>query len=181
MTITPTEFEGLFIIQPLVFNDARGYFMETYNESVHLNNNLNYKYIQDNESLSQYGVIRGLHYQRNPDTQVKLVRVTSGKVIDVVLDLRPDQKTFGKHFSIILSSENKTQLLVPVGFAHGYGVLSDTAIFNYKCTAFYNKSAEGGVNLNDEHLQIDWRIPKSEQLISSKDLNWPNFGDHLPL
>ena len=110
MTITPTEFEGLFIIQPLVYNDARGYFMETYNESVHLNNNLNYKYIQDNESLSQYGVIRGLHYQRNLDAQVKLVRVTLGKVIDVVLDLRPDQKTFGKHFSIILSSENKTQL-----------------------------------------------------------------------
>ena len=155
--------------------------METYNESVHLKNNLNYKYIQDNESLSQYGVIRGLHYQRNPNAQVKLVRVTLGKVIDVVLDLRPDQKTFGKHFSIILSSENKTQLLVPVGFAHGYGVLSDIAIFNYKCTAFYNKNAEGGVNLNDEHLQIDWRIPKSEQLISSKDLNWPNFGDHLPL
>ena len=155
--------------------------METYNESVHLNNKLNYKYIQDNESLSQYGVIRGLHYQRNLDAQVKLVRVTLGKVIDVVLDLRPDQKTFGKHFSIILSSENKTQLLVPVGFAHGYGVLSDTAIFNYKCTALYNKNAEGGVNLNDEHLQIDWRIPKSEQLISSKDLNWPNFGDHLPL
>lgn len=175
MKLTKTPLEDLIIIEPKVHIDSRGYFMESYNKNQFDQNHLNYHFVQDNESQSEFGVIRGLHFQIPPFQQTKLVRVSYGEALDVVVDLRPNSKTFGKSFSILLSMENKKQLLIPKGFAHGYSVLSERCIFNYKCDEFYHAPSESGIHPMDTSLNIDWMIPIEKQIISDKDLNWPGI------
>lgn len=178
MKLIHTDIKDLYIIEPKVFSDDRGYFFESFSQLQFLNEKLNYTFVQDNEAKSNYGVIRGLHYQLNDKAQSKLVRVIQGTVLDVVVDIRANSETYGKVFSIELTESNKLQLLIPKGFAHGYSVLSETAIFSYKCDEFYSKDNEGGINLFDATLNIDWRIPSSQVIISEKDKLWPNFGKH---
>lgn len=175
MVFTKTEIEDLYIIEPQVHADNRGYFYESYNRSEFERNGLFYDFVQDNQSKSQYGVIRGLHYQIAPFAQTKLVRVLEGKVLDVVVDLRSNSVTFGQHFSIELSEDNFKQLLIPRGFAHGFSVLSEIAVFAYKCDNYYNKNSERGIMFNDSKLSIDWQIDKKDQIISAKDLINPTF------
>ena len=175
MKITETEFPGLLIIEPKVFSDSRGYFFESFREDILQQFNAKYNWIQENESMSNYGVIRGLHYQLNPFSQAKLVRVIAGEVLDVVIDVRRDSPAFGKKFEIILSGENKKQLLIPKGFAHGFSVLQDGTIFSYKCNNLYNKDSERGINLLDTSLAINWQIETSKAIISDKDKMNPNF------
>jgi len=175
MEIIKTYIQDLLIIKPRIFKDKRGYFFESYNKHEFQKNNLNYNFVQDNESKSTYGVIRGLHFQNGKYSQAKLVRVLQGKVLDVAVDLRKNSKTFGKYFAIELSAANKLQFLIPRGFAHGFSVLSKTAIFAYKCDNFYNKESEGSINIFDKSLNIDWRINKKDAIISDKDLNTPDL------
>ena len=177
MEIIKTDIEGLIIIKPKIFEDNRGYFFESFNKQTFENNGLNYNFIQDNESKSSYGVIRGLHYQLAPHAQTKLVRVLEGKVLDVAVDLRKGSPTFGKWHSVELSAENKIQFLIPQGFAHGFSVLSETAIFAYKCDNLYNKDSERGINFNDKSLNIDWGIPAEKAIISAKDKVLPCIND----
>jgi dTDP-4-dehydrorhamnose 3,5-epimerase len=181
MQIESTGFEGLMIIQPRVFGDDRGYFFESYNEAAFQRNGLNFNWVQDNQSRSKYGVIRGLHFQKPPFAQTKLIRVLSGEILDSVVDLRKEQPTFGKSFSVVLSSDNHRQLLVPKGFAHGFSVLSDSAEVLYKCDTLYNKESEWGILYSDPALSIDWRINDAERLISEKDKELPLFKDLPPL
>lgn len=178
MEVHKTPIPGLLVIKPRVFADNRGYFFESFNERAFQQHHLHYTFVQDNESKSGYGVLRGLHYQVDPFAQTKLVRVTSGEVLDVAVDLRPDSATYGHHFSIRLSGENKFQFLVPKGFAHGYVVLSETAIFNYKCDQFYSKEHEGGIRYDDAKLNIDWILPSEAIQLSDKDKIHPSFGQH---
>ena len=173
MKIIPTPLQDLYIIEPVVFTDNRGFFFESYNEAKLHEAGLNYNFIQDNHSKSSYGVLRGLHYQNNPYAQAKLVRVTQGTVLDVVVDIRKNSPTFLQHFSLELSDENKQQLLIPAGFAHGFVVLSETCEFLYKCDNYYNKSSEGGIAYNDVTLNIDWVIPEKDIILSEKDLHNP--------
>ena len=176
MTVKETKLQGCYIIQPQIFKDKRGYFVENYNQnSFNTALGLEVNFVQDNESQSSKGVLRGLHYQLGEYAQAKLVRVIKGKVLDVVVDVRPKSLTFGEYFSIELSEENKTQLFVPRGFAHGFLVMEDETIFSYKCDNFYNKNSEAGIIYNDEDLDIDWKYPKQELIISEKDLILPNF------
>jgi dTDP-4-dehydrorhamnose 3,5-epimerase len=177
MNVIDTPIPGLKIIEPKVFADERGYFFESFNEAVFVSHNLNYKFIQDNESKSTYGVIRGLHYQLEPYSQAKLVRVLQGKVFDVAVDIRKGSPGFGKWYGIELSSENKLQLLIPRGFAHGFSVLSETAVFSYKCDGLYRKDAERGILFNDPFLNIDWKINNDKNIISEKDKIQPLFND----
>lgn len=176
MTITTTPIEGLMVLQPRIFEDDRGYFFEAYNADQQKKAGLHYAFLQDNQSFSKYGVIRGLHYQLQPYAQCKLVRVLSGTILDVAVDIRKESASFGKVFSIELSAENKTQLLIPPGFAHGFSVLSETATVLYKCDALYHKESEGGIRYNDTTLNIDWRIPAEQAIISEKDAILPDFG-----
>ncbi|MCL6293426.1 dTDP-4-dehydrorhamnose 3,5-epimerase [Jejuia spongiicola] len=176
MKITETKIRGCFIFEPKVFNDKRGYFLESYNKEIFkdiIGNDI--KFVQDNESFSSRGVLRGLHYQKGEHAQAKLVRVVKGKVLDVVVDLRKESPTFGEHVTVELTEENKKQLYVPRGFAHGFVVLSDTAIFSYKCDNFYNKESERGIIYNDKDLKIDWRLDEEDIIISEKDKLSPNF------
>ncbi len=173
MKIIETGFDGLYIIEPQVFEDERGYFFESYNLKKISEYGLKAQFIQDNESKSSYGVIRGLHYQLEPFAQTKLLRVVQGKILDVAVDMRQNSKTFGSYFAIELSAENKRQFYIPKGFAHGFSVISPETIVNYKCDNYYNKDSERGVNLNDSKLNIDWKIDKYKQIISEKDLLWP--------
>lgn len=176
MIIKETKLKGCYTLQPKVFEDKRGYFIESYNENVFkkaLGKNINF--VQDNESQSSKGVLRGLHYQEGEFAQAKLVRVIKGKVLDIAVDLRQNSLTFGEHVSAILSEENKTQLFIPRGFAHGFLVLEDNTIFSYKCDNFYNKESETGVIYNDKDLNIDWKYPESELILSEKDLLLPSF------
>ena len=178
MIVKETNLEGCFIIKPKVIQDKRGYFLESFNQAVFkegLNRDINF--VQDNESYSSKGVLRGLHYQKGDYAQAKLVRVIKGKILDVVVDLRADSPTFSKHMSIELSEDNKTQLFIPRGFAHGFIVLSDTAIFSYKCDNFYNKASEGGVIYNDKDLNIDWKLDEKEFIVSEKDLELPTLKE----
>jgi len=175
MEFEATAFPGLLILKPSVFEDERGFFFESWNKDKHQNEQLNYNWVQDNHARSQYGVVRGLHYQLNPNAQAKLVRVTLGKVIDAVVDLRKGSPTFGQSFSIELSAENKLQLLVPKGFAHGYSVISKIADFQYKCDAFYSKANESGINPLDSTLNIDWKVPIALVQLSQKDKEGPRF------
>lgn len=175
MGFTKTDFEGLWVYEPKVIADDRGYFMEAFNENNWKKEGISINWVQDNEAKSSYGVIRGLHFQTGNMAQSKLVRIITGKVLDVVVDIRKDSKTFGRTFSILLSAENKKQLLVPRGFAHGYAVLEDNTIFSYKCDNFYSRENEGGVNLADPSLEIDWLIPEDKRIISEKDLHQPLF------
>jgi dTDP-4-dehydrorhamnose 3,5-epimerase len=176
MPFIATSFPGLIIFEPVVFPDDRGFFFESYNQRLfHANQILN-EFVQDNQSYSVYGVIRGLHYQIDPYAQSKLVRVLQGKILDVVVDLRVGSPGFGKSYSIELSSEKKNQIFIPKGFAHGFSVLSETAEISYKCDQFYNKQSEAGILFNDPALNIDWGIPADKALISAKDMLLPGFN-----
>lgn len=177
MKIVETPIENLFILESKVFEDSRGYFFEAFNKSQLEKKNISYNFVQDNQSKSKYGVIRALHYQLAPHSQAKLVRVIKGKVLDVVVDLRTNSKTFGKTFSIELSDTNFKQLLIPRGFAHGFSVLSKIAVFFYKCDNFYNKQSEAGIIYNDSKLNIDWKIPENDIIISEKDLENQSFDN----
>ncbi|MCW3786487.1 dTDP-4-dehydrorhamnose 3,5-epimerase [Plebeiibacterium sediminum] len=177
MEILKTDIKDLLIIKPNKFVDSRGFFLESYNKERYYTLDIVNEFVQDNVSCSQYGVIRGLHYQLAPYSQAKLVQVLKGKIIDAVVDLRRDSDTFGKSFSIELSQENGLQLLVPRGFAHGFSVLSNEVIFSYKCDNLYNKEAERGLLYNDPNLNINWQIPTNEAIVSEKDLLHPHFKD----
>lgn len=177
MKIIETGFDGLVILVPNVFPDSRGYFLESFNSNNLMNAGLSFAPVQDNESKSAKGVIRGLHYQLKPFDQAKLIRVVQGKIFDVALDLRKDSKSFGLWYGVELDSETKKQLLIPHGFAHGFSVLSDIAIIQYKCDNFYNPASERGISLNDPSLDINWKINSTDRIISEKDLNHPNFKD----
>jgi dTDP-4-dehydrorhamnose 3,5-epimerase len=175
MEIRETGFKDLLVVVPSVYNDSRGYFFESFNKAVFENAGIIYSPVQDNESKSSKGVIRGLHYQLNPFAQAKLIRVVSGKIFDVALDLRKDSETFGKWFGIELDSDTKEQLFIPKGFAHGFSVLSETAVIMYKCDTVYNPAHERGINLKDPFIGIDWRTGNTEPIISGKDMNHPDF------
>lgn len=178
MNAKETGLKGCFVIEPRVFNDDRGYFFETYNKIIFdkvVGSNINF--VQDNESYSTKGVLRGLHFQKGEFAQAKLVRVTQGKVLDVAVDLRPDSDTFLQVETVVLSSENKKQLFVPRGFAHGFIVLSDTVVFNYKCDNSYNKASEGGIIYNDPILNIDWILNSDEFIVSEKDTILPTIKE----
>ena len=179
MPFTPTDFEGLLIFEPSIFNDDRGYFFESYNENTFIAGGASMKFVQDNQAKSTYGVIRGLHFQLAPYAQTKLIRALSGAILDVVVDLRKGSPMYGKVFSIELSEENKKQLLVPKGFAHGYSVLTPSAEVLYKCDAFYNKESEGGLLYNDPALAIDWHIPADKAVVAVKDLVLPGIDNCL--
>jgi dTDP-4-dehydrorhamnose 3,5-epimerase len=176
LKIIDTGFRDLYILEPRVFEDERGYFYESYNLSRLKDKGIQTKFVQDNESRSSYGVIRGLHYQLPPFAQTKLLRVVVGKIIDVAVDLRKSSPTFGSYYAVELSGENKRQFYIPQGFAHGFSVISDYAIVNYKCDNFYSKGSERGICPIDPSLNIDWRIEKSKQIISEKDSIAPEFG-----
>lgn len=182
MKISTLPISGLLLIEPKTFPDERGYFLETYRSDIFIKSSgLKILFVQDNESKSKKGVLRGLHYQIPPYAQSKLVRVSCGSVLDVVLDLRKSSNTFGQHFSIVLSSENKYQLFVPHGFAHGYVVLSETAIFSYKVDNFYSPKHERGILFNDNQLNIDWHLPLEKLHLSKKDLAYPLFSKAIDL
>ena len=177
MPFTPTDFPGLLVFEPAIFKDDRGYFFESYNERNFQKNGIECRFVQDNQSHSTYGVLRGLHYQLAPYSQTKLVRVLSGNILDVVVDIRKGSPGFGKTFSIELSAENKKQLLVPKGFAHGFVVLSPTADVLYKCDEFYNKESEAGIIYSDSLLNIDWKVPDGGLNVSPKDIELPSFAN----
>lgn len=170
MEFNPTKLQGCFIIQPKIIEDERGYFMESFNEKTFQKGiNQDVHFVQDNQSFSSKGVLRGLHYQTAEHAQAKLVRVLHGEVLDVAVDIRPNSATYGQSVSVLLSSVNQKQFFVPRGFAHGFLVLSETATFFYKCDNFYNKESEGGIIYNDKSLNIDWQFDESELIISEKD------------
>jgi dTDP-4-dehydrorhamnose 3,5-epimerase len=179
MPFIPTILPGIIIFEPTVFPDDRGFFFESYNKRLFGSNNILNEFVQDNQSFSAYGVIRGLHYQQNPHAQSKLVRVLDGTILDVVVDIRKGSPTFGKSFSIELSASNKKQIFIPKGFAHGFSVLSQQAEISYKCDQFYNKQSEAGIRYDDAQLNIDWQIPPDEALISGKDALLPAFNPSL--
>jgi dTDP-4-dehydrorhamnose 3,5-epimerase len=175
MNVIKTDFPGLMIIEPKVFGDARGYFFESYSEKVLSAAGIQTAFRQDNQSFSRYGVIRGLHFQRNPHSQTKLIRVLEGSVYDVALDLRKGSPAFGKWFGLELSADNRRQLYIPQGFAHGYSVLSEHATILYKCDNFYNPQSEGGVLHSDPALGIDWKVDLSQVSVSDKDRHLPTL------
>ena len=177
MKIIETEFAGLCVIQPKVFTDSRGYFFESYKLETFLSAGIPFNPVQDNESKSMKGVIRGLHYQLEPCAQAKLIRVVLGKIYDVAVDLRKNSETYGKWYGIELDSENKTQFFIPKGFAHGFSVLSDTTVIQYKCDYIYNPEFERGIYLYDPDLKIDWRLDGLTPVISDKDLKHPNLRE----
>ncbi len=180
MPVLETPIAGLLIFEPKVFADERGHFFESYNQRVWEAAGVHYVFVQDNQARSTQGVLRGLHYQTGDMAQAKLVRVTEGEVLDVAVDLRLGSPTYGQWYSIRLSAENKRQLLVPRGFAHGYLVLSPVAEFCYKCDNFYAKDMEGGLRFDDPTLAIDWQYDLSQVLVSEKDMSLPYFGSHKP-
>ncbi len=180
MKTSETGFQGLLVIEPQVWPDPRGYFFESFNRKKFLEAGLNFLPVQDNESSSVRGVIRGLHYQINPDAQSKLIRVVLGEIYDVALDLRSGSPTFGKWFGIKLSAESRKMLFIPKGFAHGFSVLSERTIIQYKCDNLYNPASERGIRFDDQTLSIDWLIEKDEYIVSQKDMGHPSFeeADH---
>jgi dTDP-4-dehydrorhamnose 3,5-epimerase len=180
MPFVKTEFPGLLLFEPKVFADSRGYFYESYNENAFAAEGIHIKFRQDNQAQSGYGVIRGLHYQLSPFSQTKLVRALSGTILDVVVDMREGSPAYGRSYCIELSGDNKKQLFIPQGFAHGYSVLSENAEVFYKCDNFWNKDAEGGILYNDPKLNIDWKIPADKAIVSEKDMVYPRFenSDH---
>lgn len=177
MEIVETEIKDLYIIEAESFVDDRGYFLESYNKRELEKHGLFYDFIQDNQSLSRYGTIRGLHFQKGEYSQSKLVYVSSGAVLDVAVDLRLELPSFGKHVSMVLSEENKRRLLIPKGFAHGFVVLSEYAIFHYKCDNSWNRESERGVRFDDPDLNIDWQVDPQRVIVSEKDQNLPLFKD----
>jgi len=181
MPFIETPIPDVKIFEPKVFADERGYFFEAYNANVFRESGIETQFVQDNQARSTFGVLRGLHYQVEPFAQAKMVRVIHGEVLDVAVDIREGSPTYGKWYSIRLSAENKRQLFVPRGFAHGYVVLSETAEFFYKCDNFYSKAHEGGIRWDDPVLEIDWEIAAEEVILSEKDRALPDFGDHRKL
>ena len=180
MLVTETKLKGCFVLQPAIFRDSRGYFIESFNQETFKHTvGIDVNFVQDNESKSSKGVLRGLHYQTGLHAQAKLVRVITGSVLDIVVDIRKDSKTFGDHFSIELNAENKTQLYVPRGFAHGFVVLEDETIFSYKCDNFYNKAVEAGIIYNDQDLNIDWKLQEKNFIVSEKDAMLPTFKEAI--
>lgn len=184
MEVIKTEIDGLLVIEPRVFKDPRGYFFESFSqrefdEKVSPILGHSVSFVQDNESMSSYGVMRGLHFQRPPFTQSKLVRCVRGTVLDVAVDLRRGSPTFGRHVAVELSEENHRQFFISKGFAHGFAVLSDTAVFQYKCDEFYYPEADGGISILDGSLGIDWRIPSDKAILSDKDLRHPLLRDFV--
>ncbi|MGB0891253.1 MAG: dTDP-4-dehydrorhamnose 3,5-epimerase [Flavobacteriaceae bacterium] len=178
MIVKETNLKGCFVIEPKIFGDERGYFFESFNKEKFKDlTGIEIEFVQDNEAFSNRGVLRGLHFQKGEFAQAKLVRVVKGKVLDVVVDVRPNSKTYGQSFSIILSEENKKQLFVPRGFAHGYAVIEDNTVFVYKCDNYYYPQAEGGIIYNDSSLNIDWLLNKDEVLLSGKDKMLPLLKD----
>lgn len=179
MKIRKTDIVGLLIIEPTVYKDKRGYFFESYNKGAYLKDGLEHTFIQDNQSKSSYGVIRGLHFQSQPYTQTKLVRVLEGAIYDVAVDLRQGSDSYGKWFGLEISADNNLQLLIPKGFGHGFSVLSETATVFYKCDELYHPEAEMGIRYNDEDLSIDWKIPADKVSVSQKDMILPSFKSYL--
>jgi dTDP-4-dehydrorhamnose 3,5-epimerase len=178
MNIIQTEIDGLVVIEPRVFGDDRGYFFESFNEREFREKVGDIQFVQDNESKSRYGVLRGLHFQKGEHAQAKLVRVVSGAVLDVAVDLRPGSPTYGKHHAEVLSGENHRQMFIPRGFAHGFSVLSEEVVFQYKCDNFYCPASEGAIAWNDPDLAIDWRIPAEAVILSEKDKHHPFLYEH---
>ena len=170
MEVIKTEIEGLVIIEPKIFKDTRGYFFESFSQKEFDEKVIPVRFVQDNESMSSYGVMRGLHFQRPPFTQSKLVRCVKGKVLDVAVDIRKGSPTYGQHVAVELNEDNHRQVFIPRGFAHGFAVLSETAIFQYKCDNFYAPEAEGGISIKDGSLGIDWQIPTEKAILSEKDI-----------
>lgn len=177
MQFIPTAIEGVMILEPRVFDDARGYFFESFSQREFDSHIPGIHFVQDNESRSTRGVMRGLHFQRPPHAQAKLVRCVVGAVLDVAVDLRSGSPTYGRHIAVELSADNHRQLFVPRGFAHGFAVLSDVAVFQYKCDNYYCPESEGGISILDTTLGIDWRLPPSDALLSDKDTRHPLFSD----
>lgn len=177
MTIKETDIKGLFVLEPEVFRDQRGYFLESFNQSRMETLGFNYRFVQDNQSHSTYGVIRGLHYQREPHEQAKLIRVLRGSIYDVSVDIREDSPTFGKWFGLEISAEHFTQVFIPAGFAHGFSVLTPEATVFYKCDNYYNPSSETGIRFDDPDLGIDWKIDPDKSIVSDKDRMLPLIKD----
>lgn len=178
MKIIETEIQGLFIIEPDVYGDSRGYFFESFSKKrFEEQTGINVDFVQDNESRSAYGVVRGLHFQKPPHAQAKLVRVVSGRVLDVAVDLREGSPTYGKHVAVELSGENHRQVFMPKGFAHGFSVLSEEAVFQYKCDDYYAPETEGAVAWDDPDIAIDWRIPADDMILSEKDKKHPRLSE----
>lgn len=177
MNVIKTDIEGVVVIEPRVFDDARGYFFESYSKRRFDEAVRPVEFVQDNESMSTRGVIRGLHFQRPPFSQSKLVRCVRGAVLDVVVDIRRGSPTYGRHVAVELTGANRRQLFVPRGFAHGFAVLSDEAVFQYKCDNYYHPESEGGISIADRSLGINWRIDPAEAILSEKDLRNPMFSD----
>ena len=177
MEVIKTAIEGVYIIEPKVFGDARGYFFESFSEREFQEKVGDIHFVQDNESMSKYGVMRGLHFQRPPYAQSKLVRCVKGKVIDVAVDIRKGSPTYGQHVAVLLTEENHRQFFIPQGFAHGFAVLSEQAVFQYKCDNFYHPEADGGISIVDESLGIDWGLTMEEALLSEKDTKHPKLAE----
>ena len=175
MDVTTTNIEGLLIIKPRVFGDERGYFFESFREDIMKSNGVISKFVQDNQSMSSKGILRGLHFQKDPFAQGKLVRVIKGSVLDVAVDIRKKSPTYGQHFLIELNEENKTMFYIPPGFAHGFLTLEDDTLFSYKCTNYYNKESEGAIRWNSKSLNVDWGIVNP--ILSSKDATAPTFDE----
>lgn len=175
MDVTTTNIEGLLIIKPRVFGDERGYFFESFREDIMKSNGVTSKFVQDNQSMSSKGILRGLHFQKDPFAQGKLVRVIKGSVLDVAVDIRKKSSTYGQHFLIELNEENKTMFYIPPGFAHGFLTLEDDTLFSYKCTNYYNKESEGAIRWNSKSLNVDWGIVNP--ILSSKDATAPTFDE----
>ncbi|MCL4112332.1 UNVERIFIED_CONTAM: hypothetical protein GTU68_015062 [Idotea baltica] len=178
MKIVTTEIDDLIIIEPAIWSDSRGYFFESFQAERYEKAGIDVTFVQDNEAFSSKGVLRGLHYQVPPFAQDKLVRVISGSILDVAVDIRSGSPTYGQYCSVMLSGENKKQFFVPGGFAHGYICLTDDVVFAYKCSNYYSKDHEGGIRYDDPSIGIDWQFDLTEAVISEKDLILPNFGDH---
>lgn len=177
MEVIKTALDGVVIIEPRVFKDARGYFFESFSQREFDEKVRPVRFVQDNESMSTYGVMRGLHFQRPPFTQSKLVRCVKGRVLDVAVDIRKGSPTFGQHVAVELSEDNHRQVFISQGFAHGFSVLSDEAMIQYKCDNFYAPEADGGISIKDDSLGIDWLIPMDQAILSDKDLNHPRLED----
>lgn len=177
MNIIKTEIDGVVILEPKVFEDSRGYFFESFRKDFFDSEVAHVEFVQDNESCSTRGVMRGLHFQRPPFSQAKLVRCVRGKVMDVAVDLRKNSSTYGRHVAVELSEENHRMFFIPKGFAHGFAVLSDIAIFQYKCDCYYSPESEGGISIQDPSLGIDWGVDTSEAILSTKDLKYPLLSD----
>ena len=177
MKISKTPVQDLLELDPTVYGDDRGYFLESYNRNTLSNEGIHCDFVQDNQSRSKYGVVRGLHYQSNPKAQTKLIRVVEGEIYDVALDIRKGSPTYGKWYGTILSAENFKQLFIPKGFAHGFSVLSDYATIMYKCDEFYAPEYDGGIIFNDPELSIDWKIPTEKIILSEKDSKLPTFAN----